>query len=175
MNFAILLSCLVVVTMYVIVSTFGYLIVVGTPNEDILGRTNNILDIDEWNSWFLISIGALIVSVFCCSPVGFLCSKDVFEGVYYGRKMTKFENTKLTLIQLIVCYLIAISFPLISDVITVIGTTTNPLVGFVFPSIFYLKMFPEDHFLKWLLAIAVMVLSILASLTGFGVWIYDKT
>ena len=47
MNFAILLSCLVVVTMYVIVSTFGYLIVVGTPNEDILGRTNNILDIDE--------------------------------------------------------------------------------------------------------------------------------
>jgi len=64
--------------------------------------------------------------------------------------------------------------PLISDIITIIGTTTNPLVGFVFPSIFYLKLYPNAPFLKKSLAVIVMVIAVIASLFGFGVWIYDK-
>jgi len=89
--------------------------------------------------------------------------------------MTNSENIKVTLITLIGCYLLAIVVPLISDIITVIGTTTNPLVGFVFPSLFYIKLNPELKAWKKILAISVMIVASVASLTGFVIWVYDKT
>jgi len=176
MNLAILYSCLIVVSLYIFISVSGYLTVVGQPTEDQLRSTFNILDVDyQGNIWFLISIGSLIVSVFCCAPVGFICQKDIFESLYYKRRMTNSENIKVTLITLIGCYLLAIVVPLISDIITVIGTTTNPLVGFVFPSLFYIKLNPELKAWKKILAISVMIVASVASLTGFVIWVYDKT
>jgi len=46
MNMALLVSCSIVVFLYIVVCTFGYLTVLGTPNEEILRKTNNILDVD---------------------------------------------------------------------------------------------------------------------------------
>jgi len=84
MNLTILVACAVVVIMYIVVSIFGYLTVVGTPNEALLRATSNILEVDyKGNVWFLISIASLILSIFCCAPMCFLCAKDVFESLYY--------------------------------------------------------------------------------------------
>ena len=38
------------------------------------------------------------------------------------------------------CFLLAVAIPNISDAMTVIGATSNPLVGFTLPIVFYLKM-----------------------------------
>ena len=39
-----------------------------------------------------------------------------------------------------ICFLAAVFIPNISSAMTVIGSTTNPLVGFCLPIIFYLRM-----------------------------------
>lgn len=54
--------------------------------------------------------------------------------------MNKFQNMIVTLIIVSICFILAVAIPNISDAMTVIGATSNPLVGFTLPIIFYLKM-----------------------------------
>ena len=46
----------------------------------------------------------------------------------------------VTLLIVSICFLTAVLIPNISDAMTVIGATSNPLVGFTLPIIFYLRM-----------------------------------
>ena len=68
--------------------------------------------------------------------------KDTIEELYLGqgKTMNKKQNLLVTLIIVSVCFLAAVCIPNISDAMTVIGATSNPLVGFTLPVVFYLKM-----------------------------------
>ena len=46
----------------------------------------------------------------------------------------------MTLAIITTCFVLAVAIPNISDAMTVIGATSNPLVGFTLPIVFYLKM-----------------------------------
>lgn len=39
-----------------------------------------------------------------------------------------------------VCYILAMVVPTIGDAISIVGFTINPLVGFIFPCLYYLKL-----------------------------------
>ena len=54
--------------------------------------------------------------------------------------MNKLQNAIVTLIIVSTCFVLAVAIPNISDAMTVIGATSNPLVGFTLPIIFYLEM-----------------------------------
>mmetsp|Transcript_32483 Transcript_32483/g.42936 ORF Transcript_32483/g.42936 Transcript_32483/m.42936 type:complete len:98 (+) Transcript_32483:712-1005(+) len=54
--------------------------------------------------------------------------------------MNKVQNLVVTLIIVTICFVCAVAIPNISDAMTVIGATSNPLVGFTLPIVFYLKM-----------------------------------
>ena len=68
--------------------------------------------------------------------------KDTIEELYLGQGLTmnKKENFIVTLIIVSTCFVLAVAIPNISDAMTVIGATSNPLVGFTLPIVFYLKM-----------------------------------
>ena len=57
--------------------------------------------------------------------------------------MTINENNKVTIFMVAGCWFCAYFIPSISDAVTLLGATTNPIVGFVLPIMFYLKLFPQ--------------------------------
>ena len=57
--------------------------------------------------------------------------------------MNKKQNIVVTLGVVSTCFLLAVAIPNISDAMTVIGATSNPIVGFTLPVVFYLKMDTE--------------------------------
>mmetsp|Transcript_29828 Transcript_29828/g.26382 ORF Transcript_29828/g.26382 Transcript_29828/m.26382 type:complete len:86 (-) Transcript_29828:46-303(-) len=78
-----------------------------------------------------------------------LPAKDTFEHILKGPidKMTFWENSITTIVMCTFCYICAVAVPGISDIITILGCTTNPMSGFLLPIIFYLKAYPEAP--KW--------------------------
>lgn len=71
---------LVVVLIYILVSIFGYLTIVGTENADTVERTANFLEVDyHGNIWFSIAVLAMLFSVFSATPICILPSKDSYE------------------------------------------------------------------------------------------------
>ena len=54
--------------------------------------------------------------------------------------MNKKQNLVVTIIMVTTCFVLAVAIPNISDAMTVIGATSNPLVGFTLPIVFYLRM-----------------------------------
>ena len=53
--------------------------------------------------------------------------------------MTRGENLLCTFSIVSACFLAAVCIPSIGDAMTVIGATSNPMVGFCLPIIFWLK------------------------------------
>ena len=51
----------------------------------------------------------------------------------------------MTLLLIVVCFLLSIVIPSISDAMTLVGSTTNPVVGFILPIIFYWKSIEPDN------------------------------
>ena len=77
-----------------------------------------------------------------------LPAKDTVEEIVANgnrnRRLSKKENLVCTLSLITVSYLLSIVIPSISDAMTLVGSTTNPAVGFILPIIFYWKSIEED-------------------------------
>lgn len=88
--------------------------------------------------------------------------------------MTSRENTLVTFVLILACYLPAVLIPEIGDALTLIGATTNPLVGFIFPIIFYLKLHPELKWWKKVIAYCVILMTIICSIAILALFVSDK-
>ena len=64
--------------------------------------------------------------------------------------------------------------PGISDVITILGFTTNPLIGFILPVIFYLKIVPEAPMYKKIIAWGILLFTIAISILVAVMFVMDK-
>ena len=74
----------------------------------------------------------------------------------------------------ICCWGSACLIPNISDIIVIIGATTNPLVGFLFPILFYLKLYPEISTFKKTVAFLIIVVTVCSSISILVLFVYDK-
>jgi len=72
------------------------------------------------------------------------------------------------------CWFLACFIPSINDAVTILGATTNPIVGFVLPIMFYLKLFPNINIWKKLAAWTTLIGTCIASLSIIVVFFYDK-
>jgi len=81
----------------------------------------------------------------------------------------------VTTAMVLSCWCLACFVPSIGDAITITGATTNPIVGFILPCLFYLKVFPECPWWKKLIAYFILIFSIVGSIAIFVIFIYDKT
>ena len=124
------------VALYILVSWFGYLIMVDTS----LGV--NILLLKSNNIAFHIATFGFFFIICAAAPMAFVPAKDSFEHYWAGggNRLTYNENIVITICMLIFCYICAVAVPGISEVIIFLGWTTNPLSGFLLPILFYLKI-----------------------------------
>ena len=160
-------SCGVVV-IYVITWAFGYLGLVNQPEMlSILYIKSNILQIDYENWAFNIAILGLLFWVFAAAPMSFIPAKAAYEQSMYGREgMTRNQNIVVTICMCMICLLLAVAFPGISEVITVLGCTTNPMTGFILPIVFYLKIIKDIPLYKKVIWWAILIFMVLISWMG---------
>lgn len=140
------------VILYIIVGVWGYVTFVDFPGytaEEAL-KDANILEAPYPKSATPILIGnfALFFAIATAAPLVVLPAKDTVEEIVAKgnpeRRLSNKENTCVTLGLIVVCYLLSIVIPSISAAMTLVGSTTNPAVGFILPIVFYWKIMEQE-------------------------------
>ena len=87
----ILMGSGLVIVVYMIAATFGYLTWAGSAEEEVLRKEQNILAIDyQGNVAFTIALVGLTIAIFAAAPMCVLPSKDSFEAlIFKDKKMTR--------------------------------------------------------------------------------------
>jgi amino acid permease len=88
--------------------------------------------------------------------------------------MNKKQNVIVTIVMCIISFALAVIIPGIGDAITILGTTTNPMIGFILPVIFYLKIVPEVPTWKKILCWMTLIFIVLVSIASFVQFVLDK-
>ena len=133
----------IAVISYILAGYFGFATFAAYPNVDDIMQKENILEGPYGNNgWILASQFLLLAGVVLASPLCLMPCKDTVEELLLGqgRTMNSKQNLIVTLAIVTTCFIAAVAIPNISDAMTVIGATSNPLVGFTLPIVFYLKM-----------------------------------
>ena len=136
-------ATIIAVVSYCLAGFFGYATFANYENVDEIMKEENILEAPYGsNGWIMAAHFLLLAGVILASPLCLMPVKDAIEELYLGsnQTMNKKQNLIVTIIIVTTCFLAAVLIPNISDAMTVIGATSNPLVGFTLPIIFYLKM-----------------------------------
>ena len=141
------------VILYIVVGVWGYATFINYPGytpEKAL-EDGNILEAPYPKSVTPILIGnfALFFAIASAAPLVVLPAKDTVEEIVAkgnpNRRLNKKENLLTTLGLIFACYLLSIVIPSISAAMTLVGSTTNPAVGFILPIIFYWKSIEPDN------------------------------
>lgn len=179
MNKVVGFATVLVVILYNIASTFGYYDLVDQPEgkEDLL-EEKNILEVDFGNIAFTLAVCFIMLPIIASAPMCVLPPKDDVEKILFKENMSKKQNVVVTIVMLACCYLLAVAIPTISDIITILGSTTNPMSGFILPIIFYLKLCSGEEkkfkYLKIGFCWFTLVLVIVVSIVNLVMFIMDK-
>ena len=141
------------VFLYIIVGVWGYVTFINQPGytPETALEDANILEAPYPNTVIPILIGnfALFFAIATAAPLVVLPAKDTVEEIVAkgnaDRRLSKKENFLTTLVLIFVCYLLSIVIPSISAAMTLVGSTTNPAVGFILPIVFYWKSIEPDN------------------------------
>ncbi len=72
------------------------------------------------------------------APLCVLPSKDTIEELFYkGEGMTIKINIIFTFILVTIDCILASYIPNMGDAMTIVGSTINPIIGFIMPVVFY--------------------------------------
>ena len=176
MQKVILYSSLSVVIMYVLVGSFGYLGLVGHYRGlSVLNSKNDILEVEYDSIAFDIGIVALLLTVIAVTPLVILPAKDTVEDLFFGEDgMNETQNIIITVILWMITLVTAVAFPGIDDAITIWGFTTFPLIGFILPWVFYLKMIDNIPTYKFILWWIMIIYISITSIVIFVLFLYEK-
>ena len=135
----------VAVLFYILVGVFGYAVF---ANDNGALCSKNILTAasDKFTNNPVIQAGnfALLFSVMAAAPLCVLPSKDTIEELFYKEKgMTSKQNFFVTLALVCVNCVLALFVPSIGDAMTLVGSTINPIIGFILPVVFYWDQIKE--------------------------------
>jgi amino acid permease len=164
------------VVFYVMVGIFGYATFLAPPDSFEL-CAKNILQADYKNNK-AIQIGnfALLFSVMTAAPICVLPCKDTIEELFYKEQphgMTKIQNLFVTLGLVVVNTVIALFIKNIGDAMTLVGSTINPVIGFILPILFYWpymkeeKWYSKDKIFSFFTFIIIAVVSVLSLINFF--------
>jgi amino acid permease len=84
----------------------------------------------------------LLVGVILAAPLSVLPCKDTIEEIWLGQnvRMSSNQNLLVTFLLVSTICVCAVAIPNIGDAMTIVGATSNPIVGFTLPIMFYLKI-----------------------------------
>lgn len=87
-----------------------------------------------------------MIAVISAAPICVLPAKDsVTEVIPWAWEY----NKTVTFILVTFCYALAVFIPNIGDAMTIVGSTTNPALGFIVPMVFYWRVIKKDSCLGW--------------------------
>ena len=153
MSKVLILGTVGAVCLYIIVGVWGYATFVNNPadpNAENALSDANILSAPYPKDVIPILIGnfALFFAIATAAPLCVLPAKDTIEEIVakgdHNRKLTKNENLLATLVLVVGSYLLACVIPSIQDAMTLVGSTTNPTVGFILPIVYYWKILDKN-------------------------------
>lgn len=80
---------------------------------------------------------SLLFAIISAAPLCVLPSKDTIEELFYKENgMTKKANFLWTLALVTLNCALAVAIPNIGDAMTIVGSTINPVIGFILPVVF---------------------------------------
>ena len=166
-----------VVVLYLFAAIFGY---IGLVSNDVglqtLIESKDVLEVKYNSRFFNVAVLGLLIATFAATPLCILPSKDTYEELAYPHRiMTKDQNLYVTTVMCLICYVLAVAIPGIGDAITILGCTTNSLIGFILPIVFYLKLFPEASKSKKIQCWVCLAFIITLSLQSLLAFIKNKT
>ena len=129
----------VAVLFYLMVGIFGYATL---SDPAYLGQLcdKNILEAKSLAQMTPIKVGnfAILLSVFAAAPLCVLPTKDCLEElIYKPNKMSSGQNLCITFSVCLVAGALGVAIPDIGSAMTIVGTTINPIVGFIIPVVLY--------------------------------------
>ena len=167
----------VAVLFYIMVGVFGYATFLApgdSPNSTELCSKNILSANYKGNTAIQIGNFALLISVISASPLVVLPSKDTVEELFYKKEgMNKRQNCVVTLGLVTISWILALFIGTIGDAMTLVGSTINPVIGFLLPIVFYwpsIKDQPwhhKDKILSVLIAIVIILVSVLSLVNFF--------
>jgi amino acid permease len=153
---------------YMMIGIFGYLTFDDNPYDKL--KDKNILMAPYINNIPILAGNfAILFAVITAAPLVVLPCKDSIEELRYKDGMTPKQNLVVTFLIVFVSMLLALVIPGIGYAITLAGCTTNPIIGFFVPIIFYHKATPDEPLSspKKIISIIVFVVIAIASVLGF--------
>ncbi|TNV79783.1 hypothetical protein FGO68_gene1776 [Halteria grandinella] len=135
------------VVAYLLAGVFGFVTFSLWENVDeLMERKNILLSYPEEATSSYISLLGMMGVLLLNTPLTILPCKDTLETIMLprGRKFSTVQNIKVTLGLVTVCFIFSIAITNIGDAITLLGATTNPIIAFILPCLFYLKLTEDD-------------------------------
>lgn len=87
----------------------------------------------------LVQIGhlAILFSVMTAAPLCVLPQKDTIEELFFKeRGMSTKTNAFVTVLLVALCFGLSLLIQTIGDAMTLVGSSINPLIGFILPVLF---------------------------------------
>lgn len=166
--------------LYTIAGTFGYAAFANNEQLATYMDKQNILQCyPKGNIPNYISLFGILTVVLFATPLTILPCKDTIEELFLkpGEKLSSRQNVYATFVLVLVSFGIAAPLASIGDAMTILGATTNTLIGFLLPIIYYLKL--EEKAPRWaphkIVCYVVFVVSVLSSIIELSTFIYKKT
>ena len=177
---------------YLITGIFGYFIFAGSP--EVL-KTKNILDAPFSDSVVIIIASfTQFLSILTSYPLVLLPCKDTIEELFWKHtsisfvqgdespdlkrehrgphRMSAKANFFVTFLCALAPYTLAFFLTSLGDALTVVGSTTNPVIGFIIPIMFYWKVYPDKPLwskekLPSLIIVILVILTSIIDLLNF--------
>ena len=113
------------------------------------------------------------------TPLLILRCKDSFEKLFFNTRMTEKDNFFCTTGFIVALFILSLVIPDIGDVIQVNGATSNMIIGFILPSMFYLKIHEAEHgrdtwTFKKILAYSVNIVVVCLSIASLSLYTQQK-
>lgn len=129
---------LLAVVFYILIGVFGYATFLAPPQSTQLCSKNILQANFKGNIAIAVSEFALLISQMAAAPLVLLPQKDTVEELYFKTAgMSKCQNLVVTIILVAINLAIAIFIETIGDAMTLVGSTINPIVGYILPIVFY--------------------------------------
>eukprot|EP01083_Nonionella_stella_P031049 85055_1 len=159
--------------LYICFATFGFLL--------FLDRVCSNLLLNNFGKHLDVVIGGLGMSITCilAEPI-FAYNFRRMVGMLIWDKSTQqigtFTHVLITLLVITVSALLAVSVKSIAVVFGFLGSTTYPVLGYIFPVIFFLKMTPSGKYkIRKILAVIQAIIVGTISLCSLIYKIYSST
>ncbi|XP_078520825.1 sodium-coupled neutral amino acid transporter 5 [Lissotriton helveticus] len=135
-------SILAMFVMYLLTAIFGYLTFYGNVEAEMLHTYSKV---DPLDKLILCVRLAVLVAVTLTVPVVlFPIRRAIQQLIFPGKTFHWARHTAIAIVLLILVNLLVIFVPNIRDIFGIIGATSAPSLIFILPSIFYIRIVPNE-------------------------------